>query len=224
MRGVIEATDAETHQIITAEFHDKSLNRGYHFNDTFRYSMAALGPRGALYACGPEKGGRTIAGGTGEGENITSASLGQVHYRPYETWASSAEWSLSLNKGEVPIAVCAGGAPLSKSSSRDPNADEHEVAMEFDADCQPIITSEEAWREKEFRRGPKDAGGAGYAIVALNTGDVHFWLGTGIHLYTWRLGGEVVCMDAGAEWVFVVHREGGTSLDGECLVQFAPLS
>jgi chromosome transmission fidelity protein 4 len=50
--------------------------------------------------------------------------------------------------------------------------------------------------------------------VATSSGTIRFWLGTGVQTYVWHIGGEVVAMEAGAEWVFVVHREGGTSLDG----------
>jgi chromosome transmission fidelity protein 4 len=191
MLGVIECTDQEAHQIINVEFHDQSQSnrRGYHFNDTFRYTMASLGPRGAVYACPPEKD-------AGSG---STANMAQIHYRPYETWASSAEWTISLNEGEVPVAVCAGGAPLKRVKD-----DEGDVLLEDDEDPE----------ERAFREGPKDAGGAGYVIAALNTGDIYFWLGTGILSYIWRIGGEVVAMDAGSEWLFVIHRDGGTSLDG----------
>jgi chromosome transmission fidelity protein 4 len=181
MIGVIECTDQETHNIINVEFHDKSLRRGYHFNDSFRHTIASLGPRGALYACLPEKG---------------TSSRGQVHYRPYDTWASSPEWNVELNQGEIPVAVCAGGATYKKRSDTDEyfNEDEEDV---------------------QLRRGPKDAGGAGYAIVALGNGRVHIWLGTGIHMYVMTIGGDVVAMAASAEWLFIIYREGGTSLDGE---------
>lgn len=189
MIGVIECTDQETHNIVNVEFHDKSLRRGYHFNDSFRYTLASLGPRGALYACPPEKG---------------TTSAGQVHYRPYDTWASSPEWSVELNKGEVPVAICAGGAQYKKHSD--------------DGDDEDLNDGEE-----DVRRGPKDAGGAGYAIVALSNGRIHIWLGTGIHMYSMAVGGEVVAMAASAEWLFIVYREGGTSLDGASHISFSLL-
>lgn len=102
---------------------------------------------------------------------------------------------MELNKGEVPVAICAGGAVYKSKTEDDADEDEDE--------------------EAETRRGPKDAGGAGYAIVALQNGRIHIWLGTGIHMYMMTVGGEVVAMAASAEWLFIVHREGGTSLDGE---------
>lgn len=188
MIGVIECTDQETHNIVNVEFHDKSLRRGYHFNDSFRYTLASLGPRGALYACPPEKG---------------TSNTAQMHYRPYDTWASSPEWSVELGKGEVPVAVCAGGAKYQKNDDGDDDG-----MGEDDEDG-------------AIRRGPKDAGGAGYAVVALSNGRIHIWLGTGIHMYTMAVGGEVVAMSASAEWLFIIYREGGTSLDGTALILLA---
>ena len=180
MLGVIEVTDQDTHHVVNVEFHDKSLRRGYHFQDHFRYHLASLGPRGALYACAPE-----------------GTNPAQVHYRPYETWASAPDWQMSLPTGEVPVAVCTGGAPLSRKSN-DPS-------------------------QEEITGGPTDAGGAGYAAVATSSGLIRFWLGTGIQTYLWHLGGEVVAMEAGAEWVFVIHRDGGTSLDGSSTLNPFPV-
>ncbi|KAH7108144.1 hypothetical protein BKA62DRAFT_681220 [Auriculariales sp. MPI-PUGE-AT-0066] len=56
--------------------------------------------------------------------------------------------------------------------------------------------------------------GAGCAVVALENGCIRFLGGSGIQQYIWHIGGDVISMVAGHEWVFVVHREGGTSLDG----------
>lgn len=168
MIGVIEVTDQETHHIITVEFHDKALRRGYHFTDHYKYNLASIGPRGALYACPAE---------------LSTKSPAQVHYRPYDTWASSSEWSVSLPEGEEPVAICAGGAAYKRGRGDD---DE----------------------------GPSDEGGSGHVVVATSRGLVRFWAGTGVQKYVWSVGGEVVAIAAGEEWVFVIHREGGTSLDG----------
>ena len=56
--------------------------------------------------------------------------------------------------------------------------------------------------------------GAGCAIVATRNGFVRFFSGSGLQRYLFALGGTVVSMVAGHEWVFIVHRDGGTSLDG----------
>lgn len=238
--GVIEATSSPSsssaltttsagvgaeNQIITIEFHNKShaSRRGWHFTDSWGYEMASLGPRGALFACGPSS---SSSSGDGEGSGRES-QLGRIYYRPYESWGvgggggdgNGAEWSVGLRRGERPVAIAAGGAPLRSSSSSSSDED-------LDEDGQDSQTRE----LKEMRRGPKDAGGAGYVVVALNNGDVHFWLGTGVHVYVWRAGGEVVSVVCGGgsdggvgrgagggdggEWCCVVWREGGTSLDG----------
>lgn len=62
--------------------------------------------------------------------------------------------------------------------------------------------------------GLRDLGGSGHVVIATSRGMIRFLLGTGIQTYVWHIGGEVVTMVAGDEWVFIVHREGGPSLDG----------
>ena len=60
-----------------------------------------------------------------------------------------------------------------------------------------------------------DAEGNGYVVVATNTGLVRFFSGGGMQKGPiWALDGDLVSMVAGRDYVFVVHREGGTSLDG----------
>lgn len=59
-----------------------------------------------------------------------------------------------------------------------------------------------------------DEGGNGNVAVATSKGYVRFFTGSGLQQYVWTVGGDVVTMVSGAEWLFVVHREGGTSLDG----------
>lgn len=59
-----------------------------------------------------------------------------------------------------------------------------------------------------------DLNNTGGVAVATSKGYVRFFTGTGLQRYIWRLGDEVVAMVASREMIFVVHREGGTSLDG----------
>lgn len=54
----------------------------------------------------------------------------------------------------------------------------------------------------------------GSVVVATSKGFVRFLSSSGIQRYVWRVGEEMVSMAAGREAVIIVHREGGTSLDG----------
>ncbi|KIJ49698.1 hypothetical protein M422DRAFT_59357 [Sphaerobolus stellatus SS14] len=66
-------------------------------------------------------------------------------------------------------------------------------------------------REKSADGNPE---GNGNVVVATTKGYLRFFTGGGIQRYIWTLAADVVSMVAGREWVFVVHRDGGTSLDG----------
>ncbi|WVQ83266.1 hypothetical protein IAT38_005405 [Cryptococcus sp. DSM 104549] len=154
MVGVIDSTDQETHNVVNVEFHDKSARRGYHFQDHNKYTMAALGEQGIVYAAPAE-----------------SDQPSTVYYRPYDSWTSSADWSVNLLPGEDALAVAAGG----EASAQD---------------------------------------GMGSVVVATTKGYVRFLSAGGVQRYIWRLGEDVVTMAAGRDKVIIVHREGGTSLDG----------
>lgn len=93
-----------------------------------------------------------------------------VYYRPYDSWASQAEWTVSLLPGEDAQCVAAGG----------PGGDS-----------------------------------MGSVIVATSKGFLRFLSSSGIQRYMWRLGEDTVSMAASQDVVLVIHREGGTSLDGE---------
>ena len=125
------------------------------------FAYQTVGERGVAFAC-PSRAEQPAA----------------VLYRPYETWGGSSDWRVSLSTGEDPVAVAAGGLPLSKYMDR------------------------------------SDEGGNGNVAVATSKGYVRFFTGSGLQQYVWTVGGDVVTMVSGAEWLFVVHREGGTSLDG----------
>lgn len=61
----------------------------------------------------------------------------------------------------------------------------------------------------------EDIEGNGTAVVATSKGYVRFFTGGGLQKYVWFLGDDIITMVAGRQWVFLVHREGGTSLDGQ---------
>ncbi|KAB5589694.1 Minichromosome loss protein 1 [Ceratobasidium theobromae] len=56
--------------------------------------------------------------------------------------------------------------------------------------------------------------GFGMVAAATNKGYIRFISGGGVQEYIMSTAGDVVSMVGGNEWIFVVHREGGTSLDG----------
>ncbi|KAG8783688.1 hypothetical protein FRC15_004714 [Serendipita sp. 397] len=164
--GVVEVTDQDSHQIINVEFHDRSTYPSYHFTDYNRFNMASIGDRGIAYARPSEK-----------------SEPSQVLYKPYATWGSSTEWSITLPAGEDVIAIAAGGVTTRRSYK---NRSSEEI----------------------------DSDGAGTVVIATSTSYLRFFTGSGIQIYVWAMGGDIVSLVAGNEWVFVVYREGGTSLDG----------
>ncbi|CAO3679543.1 unnamed protein product [Umbelopsis ramanniana] len=102
MVGVIYTIFQGTHSVINVEFHDKSQNRNFHFQDYFNYSMASLGKKGAVFAV---EASDSVQSENMDGEEQPGRNPSRIYYRALGGLADNAEWSMRLPDGEEVIAL-----------------------------------------------------------------------------------------------------------------------
>jgi chromosome transmission fidelity protein 4 len=100
MIGVIYTIFQGTHSVVNVEFHDKSQNRNFHFQDYFNYSLASLGKKGAVFAVESSESVQTENDEDGE---QPARNPSRIYYRPLGGLADNAEWSMRLPDGEEVI-------------------------------------------------------------------------------------------------------------------------
>lgn len=102
MIGVIHTVERDSHNIVTIDFHDQSRHTQHHFDDYSKFTLAALGPRGAIYAANSNTTGNVLS------------------FRPFESWNSSGgDWTIDLPTSESVTALAIGGGSYSGIPSED---------------------------------------------------------------------------------------------------------
>lgn len=89
MIGTICAITSATgdQYVFDVSFHDTS-QRPFHFTESTKFSIAALGSTGAIF-----------------GSTATSVIPSTIYFRPVDTWGNKNDWALSLPEGESVISL-----------------------------------------------------------------------------------------------------------------------
>lgn len=91
----------ETHRVIAINFSDVGFHRPVRFNDHFEFEIATIGPRGVVLA----------SKGSTEGPSST------VFFKPFNCWATNADWRLSLPEHEEAQCLALGNKWVAVATS-----------------------------------------------------------------------------------------------------------
>ncbi|KAK9838075.1 hypothetical protein WJX84_006107 [Apatococcus fuscideae] len=102
LQGCISTQEADGYNTVEVAFHDTSRSRKRIpvLNDFYRFHLASMSEKGALYA-----------------SNASPDSPAMLVYRPFEAWAPNSDWSLPLPETERPMCLAAGRFLLALATS-----------------------------------------------------------------------------------------------------------
>ena len=188
MIGVIEVTDQDTHHIVNVEFHDRSTRKSYHFTDHFKYDLASLG----MFFCTWEYSlARTNPERPPIGERgALYACPPEADHPAHVLYKPYGTWA---TQSEWQYELPKGTRAIGLAAGGPPPT--KSMRQKNDVDIQ----------------------GNGNVVVATSDGELVFLTGGGVERHVMSLPGDFVCMVAGREWVFVVTRDGSTTMDGESI-------
>lgn len=89
--GLIEFTKEVSSSFIEVEFTDTSTYKNFRMANLYNFTMAAMGPQGALFAAK-------------SGEGFPANMM----FRPFNSWASNSEWSIKMPVDEEIEAIAVG--------------------------------------------------------------------------------------------------------------------
>ncbi len=158
--GSLVAVDQESHQTILFETFDTAARRSYRLQDAHKFTMAALGFQGALFAAPAPASASASAADAATEPNPSSVVL----YKPFDTmWGgATSEWSLELPAGESAVAVALGGI--------DRRPDDDENGLDASSTCALVATSAGYLRFFSSAGAPRYLWNLGERVVTMAAG------------------------------------------------------
>ena len=98
--GSITTREDQGYNAVEIEFSDSSAHRPVRFSDNYDFGVASLGPTGALF-----------------GSQGTKKTPSTLFYKPFESWAHNADWTLTLSPGDQVETVAVGNHWCAASTS-----------------------------------------------------------------------------------------------------------
>ena len=120
--GSIVSRSEDTFCALEFEFSNMSKHKTIRMTDHYRFTMAALGDRGALLASeGEQKEEYDFESDRKKNkkndEEEDARLLSTLYYRPFASWSHNSDWTQQLPKGERVVCVAVGDSWCAASTS-----------------------------------------------------------------------------------------------------------